>query len=82
MIDTNLLAGVVEEEGRIGNPVFKGTVLENLSMVPDPGAFFGALLPKLIGLALIIGVLTFLFMFITGAIAWIASGGDKQALLE
>ena len=42
--------------------------------------FFAAFLPKLIGLTLLGGTLVFFFVFLMGAIAWITSGGDKQAL--
>jgi len=79
-MDTNLLAGVIQEEGRISNPVFKGTVLENFSRDLEVSAFFGAFLPKLVGWLFVIGSLLFFFVFAIGAIQWIASGGDKQAL--
>lgn len=62
-------------DGRITNPAL------------DPGLqvktgieFFQTLIPNLITLALIIGVLIFLFVLIIGAIQWISSGGDKTAL--
>lgn len=42
--------------------------------------FFAALLPKLVGLGFVIGSILFLFVFIIGAIQWITSGGDKNAL--
>jgi len=79
-METNLLAGAVQQEGRIGNPVFKGTILENFSMHPVSSVFFSAFLPKLVGWLLVIGSLIFFFVFAIGAIQWIASGGDKQAL--
>ncbi len=60
--------------GEITNPALGG--LGSLS-----GAeFFQRLIPALVGLALLAGVLVFLFILITGAIQWITSGGDKQAL--
>lgn len=79
-METNLLAGVVREEGRINNPIFKGTVLENFSMDPESSVFFTTLLPKLVGWIFVIGSLLFFFVFAIGAIQWITSGGDKQAL--
>jgi len=42
--------------------------------------FFQTLIPNLITLALIIGVVVFLFIILIGAIQWISSGGDKNAL--
>ena len=43
-------------------------------------SFFAAFLPKLVGIALLAGALIFFFVFLIGAIQWITSGGDKQAL--
>jgi xanthine/uracil permease len=42
--------------------------------------FFQTFFGKLVAVALIAGSVIFLFMLITGAIQWISSGGDKQAL--
>jgi len=42
--------------------------------------FFKNLIPGLIVLAFAVGVIIFFFMLILGAIQWISSGGDKQAL--
>ena len=42
--------------------------------------FFQKFIPAAIGLAFVVGVLVFLFVLVTGAIQWISSGGDKQAL--
>lgn len=44
--------------------------------------FFQTFLPKLLTLGLIIGVLFFFFVLVVGAIQWISSGGDKNALEE
>lgn len=44
--------------------------------------FFQTFLPKLLTLGLIIGILIFFFIMIIGAIQWISSGGDKNALEE
>ena len=42
--------------------------------------FFAELLPSLVGLVLVIGAVLFFFILAMGAIQWITSGGDKQAL--
>lgn len=42
--------------------------------------FFQRFIPGLIGLALVVGTVIFFFMLAIGAIQWITSGGDKQAL--
>jgi hypothetical protein len=42
--------------------------------------FFSRFLPAIIGIFFVAGVLIFFFMLILGAIQWITSGGDKQAL--
>ncbi|PIZ46869.1 hypothetical protein COY29_05910 [Candidatus Woesebacteria bacterium CG_4_10_14_0_2_um_filter_39_14] len=44
--------------------------------------FFQTFLPHLLTIGLIIGVLFFFFIIIIGAIQWISSGGDKNALEE
>ena len=62
----------------IKNPALGETL--NSLLKQGGGAFFSAVIPNLVGLAYVIGVLIFFFMLITGAIQWISSGGDKQAL--
>jgi hypothetical protein len=42
--------------------------------------FLQTALPAIIQIGFIIGVLDFFFVLLTGAIQWISSGGDKQAL--
>ena len=42
--------------------------------------FFQDLIPRMVGLAFLVGVLIFFFIMITGAIQWITSGGDKAAI--
>jgi hypothetical protein len=61
----------------ITNPLLN----ENLRTKTGVG-FFQSFVPNLITLGLIIGVLFFLFILIIGAIQWISSGGDKNALEE
>jgi hypothetical protein len=51
---------------------------DKLSALTGVG-FFAALLPALITLLLVVGVIVFVFIFLTGAIQWITSGGDKAA---
>ncbi len=60
--------------GKITNPI-----LGNLNYQSGAG-FFQKLIPRLVTLILIVGVLVFFFNLIAGAIQWISSGGDKQAL--
>lgn len=61
----------------IQNPILQG-------VLGNPGtagaSYFASAIPAAIGLAFIIGALIFFFMLIWGAIQWISSGGDKQAL--
>jgi hypothetical protein len=58
----------------IENPALGG--LEGLS-----GAqFFNNLIPALVSLGLVIGAVVFIFYFLTGAISWISSGGDKMKI--
>ena len=71
---TNLLA-----QSPIGNPIL-GPTLQGFLADPGGTAFFSNLLPRVVALAFIIGCLIFFFMFVWGAITWISSGGDKQAL--
>ena len=60
---------------QITNPAIdKG--LQNQSGI----SFFQSALPAFIGIALVIGSLVFFFTLIAGAIGWITSGGDKQAV--
>ena len=59
----------------ITNPVL-GPSLQSKTGVE----FFQDLLPRMIGLAFLVGVLVFFFILIIGAIQWIASGGDKTAV--
>lgn len=79
MQPNNLLAGG-PGSGFITNPTFNGTLLGGLTTLTDPTAFFNIILPNAITLCFIVASVIFVFMIITGAIQWIASGGDKQAL--
>jgi succinate dehydrogenase/fumarate reductase cytochrome b subunit len=75
-MSNNLIAGPGPVEGgaQIINPVLGD--LGNKTGVD----FFKSFIPGLIGLAFVAGVIIFFFMLILGAIQWISSGGDKQAL--
>lgn len=42
--------------------------------------YFSLIMPKIVGLVFLFGSLTFFFMLIIGAIAWISAGGDKANL--
>lgn len=63
----------------IGNPAL-GPGLQGLAATEGGKGFFSALLPKAVTLVLLGGALIFFFMLVFGAIQWISSGGDKQAL--
>ena len=73
---TNLL---LAQGGEIGNPAL-GPSLQGLLSSEGGSAFFSTFLPRALTLAFIIGSLIFFAMFVIGAIQWISSGGDKQAL--
>ena len=56
---------------------------ENLQKILKEGGgtgFLQDLLPRIIGLGLIIGIVMFFFIMLIGAIQWISSGGDKGAI--
>jgi len=59
----------------ISNPVLTDTLNYKSGL-----GFFQILIPNLISLAFVIGVILFVVIMITGAIQWISSGGDKNAL--
>lgn len=65
-----------ESAGVIKNPAL-GSLGNSTGLV-----FFQRFLPRILTLGLIIGVLIFFFIIIIGAIQWISSGGDKNALEE
>lgn len=66
----NLLA----QSGKITNPVLGG--LGNQS----GESYIQKFVPAAIGMGFLIGSIIFFFMLVVGAIQWISSGGDKQAL--
>jgi hypothetical protein len=68
----NLIAQDVKE---IHNPLLSETIRDFSGT-----KFFSDLLPRLIGLAFVVGVLIFVFIIILGAIQWIISGGDKAGI--
>lgn len=61
---------------RITNPILNTNTQELIS-VGDPFVFLALMLPKFVGITLVIGSVSFFFMFVWGAISWILSGGDK-----
>lgn len=63
----------------IGNPAL-GPKLQGFTNSEGGSAFFSTIIPNAIKLIFIVGSAVFLFMLIAGAIQWISSGGDKQAL--
>lgn len=71
----NLIAGAPGGASEIKNPILGG-LGNNASGL----SFFQTFIPNLVTLAFVVGVVIFFFMLIIGAIQWISSGGDKQAL--
>lgn len=71
---TNYLASA---GGSITNPIFGDTASYLIPSGVGGEEFLALLLPKLIGISLVIGSVSFFFIFIWGAISWILSGGDK-----
>jgi len=74
-----LLAGAPGGGTEIKNPVL-GPALQGFAGSEGGSAFFSNFIPRAVVLAFIIGAIIFFFMLVTGAIQWISSGGDKQAL--
>lgn len=78
-----LLAQSVNQQpdaGSINNPAFKGTLIDSFLRPALTTAFFDFVIQRVVTLIFIIGTLYFFYMLTTGAISWIASGGDKQSL--
>jgi hypothetical protein len=74
------LAGApIESHSSITNPVLSPN-LQDVLLNQGPAAFFGLIIPRMVGLTLVIGVLIFFFIMLIGGIQWIASGGDKAAV--
>ena len=84
IVPTNfsVLAGSQDIYGDVVNPIFKGNLQNFFDRHDSSVPFFSKFLSNLLGLGLIIGVLIFFFIMIIGAIQWISSGGDKNALEE
>jgi len=57
---------------QIKNPAL-GNDLQKLNGV----SFFDRLIPSLISIGFIVGIIVFVYIFISGAISWMTSGGDK-----
>ncbi|AKM83108.1 hypothetical protein A2422_04010 [Candidatus Woesebacteria bacterium RIFOXYC1_FULL_31_51] len=76
----NYLAGGLNPNVKITNPVFKDGVLENFLIDPSGTEFLKVFLPNAVGLMFVVGIVIFLFMMLLGAISWIASGGEKSAI--
>jgi hypothetical protein len=78
-LPSNLLSGAYDM-APITNPIFGKTLQDQLRITNNPSWFFSYFIPKFIIFAFIVGVLAFLASFIIGAIGWISSGGDKNAI--
>lgn len=63
-------------QGSIINPVLPPT----LGQDPDSIGFLQKFLPLVVTLILIVGAIIFFFNLVVGAIQWISSGGDKEAV--
>lgn len=59
--------------------MIKNPVLGNLQGRSGT-SFFADFVPSMVGLVLLAGSVIFFFVFLAGAIQWITSGGDKQAV--
>jgi len=79
-----LIAGVDDGIGiPPANPSYKGSIVNPTlgDLGKETGvSFFQKLIPALVNILLIGGALVFFFVLVTGAIQWISSGGDKQAI--
>lgn len=60
----------------ITNPIIQTGTNESLTGL----TFFQRLIPSLLGVAFIVGALIFVFNLVIGAIQWISSGGEKEAV--
>lgn len=58
---------------QISNPVGPDFTTEGTT-------FFSTIIPNLITLGFVVGVLVFFFVFVVGAIQWMASGSDKTSV--
>lgn len=84
----NLLAGV--DDGMldtIGESGSEGINVQNPVLLGGLGGksgiwFFQKFIPSLLSLAIVVGALIFFFNIIMGAIQWISSGGDKEAVTQ
>jgi hypothetical protein len=65
--------------GGVVNPEITNPLLGDLGKKTGT-EFFQSFIPGLITLAIVIGSIVFFFMLVAGAIQWISSGGDKQAV--
>jgi len=72
-----MVNNLIAEETILGNPLSGIGNIGNAS-TDSPGTL-AKILSTVIGLLTVVGVLYFLFIFITGAIGIISSGGDKGA---
>jgi len=81
----NLIAVIIPDPGGGGGS--GGSITNPILGNPPVGTsgnagvtFLQKVVPAAIILGFVIGVIVFFFMLITGAIQWISSGGDKQAV--
>jgi NADH:ubiquinone oxidoreductase subunit 6 (subunit J) len=63
----------------LGNPL-NGVGTWGNRAPESSASMFELILSNIIGIMTVIAIIWFVFVLITGAISWISSGGDKQAL--
>jgi hypothetical protein len=61
----------------IGNPALNQSVTPNTQ---GGASFLARAIPAFVTIVLIVGVVAFLFMLISGGISWMSSGGDKSKI--
>jgi hypothetical protein len=66
---------------QVRNPSL-GSLNQTFSGIGSGAEFLGALLSTIVTILLVGGAVFFFFQLLTGAVAWIGSGGDKTKLEE
>lgn len=68
----SLIAQAPQAGGPVTNPLLSPEL-----QAKSPTAFFASLISSAIGFIFVVACIVFVFMFLWGAVQWIASGGDK-----
>lgn len=77
---TNLLAAELEIAPKGGFTGFGKLGLKDGSTAANAPATFTTFISSVIGVITIVAIIWFVFLFISGAISYMASGGDKGAI--